>query len=466
MQIGEVLAGKFRVEKVLAAGGMGVVVLATHIALQQQVALKFLLPSALKDESAVARFEREARAAARLRSKHVVRVSDVGTMDDGQPYMVMEFLEGEDLTGVIAKGNVPVDLAIETMTQICDALAEAHKLGIVHRDLKPGNIFMTKDNNGALLVKVLDFGISKLQGDALALTSTAQIIGSPLYMSPEQLRASRDVDPRSDMWALGAILYEMLTGRVPFMADNVMELAFKVLETTPEPVSKVRDDVPAHVIAAIDACLAKNRDDRVPSPGALVRMLLAAKDTTGDALTDTQKDTSARPESAPPRSTSSEPPGGIAAATGTSWNTNASGSGRRPRSWIVAAVAVLGVGGTVAFVKAGSGTPAAPSGVPSIPTTPMVEQAADTNAPSASSSLGLFRNPSASPNPNPSASPSASVSAAPTSTNLTKATRPDPAQVPRVVKPAASVSAGVVTCTVVADGFDPDGNPKFKKVCN
>ena len=271
---GDVLAEKFRVDKVVGAGGMGVVVEATHLVLQQRVALKFLHEQATHLPEVVARFEREARAAASLRSPHAVRIMDVGMLADRQPYIVMELLDGQDLASVIRSGGqLSVETAVNYLRQACDAVGEAHKRGIVHRDLKPGNLFVTTDNRGEPLVKVLDFGISKVAGEDLALTETSQLLGSPLYMSPEQLRASRDVDARTDVWSLGVILYEMLAGRVPFTADSMMELLFKIVDSTPEPLSSLRDDIPPHVVHAVEGCLEKERDQRIASVDELMAML-------------------------------------------------------------------------------------------------------------------------------------------------------------------------------------------------
>jgi len=288
-EVGAILAGKFRVDRVLGAGGMGVVVEATHLALRQRVAIKFLNQRGRENPDAVARFQREGRAAAKLRSKHVVRVMDVGALDDGQPYLVMEYLEGRDLASALKDGPMGVDAAIDVMLQICDAVGEAHKAGIVHRDLKPSNVFLTTDNNGAELVKVLDFGISKVDDDALSLTSTSELLGSPLYMSPEHLRASRDVDPRSDVWSLGVMLYEMLTGRRPFTGVTMPELVFNVLDTSPEAITTIRDDVPAHVVHAVEKCLAKERADRVASVAELVQMLAPDRAISKSTSTSTKE---------------------------------------------------------------------------------------------------------------------------------------------------------------------------------
>ncbi|HEY3664483.1 MAG TPA: serine/threonine-protein kinase, partial [Polyangiaceae bacterium] len=209
---GDVLAGKFRIERVLGQGAMGVVVAATHIQLDERVALKFLLPEALANADAVARFAREARAAVKIKSEHVVRVSDVGTLESGSPYMVMEYLQGQDLSEWMTNhGTLNVSDAVEFLLQACEALAEAHALGIVHRDLKPANLFVTARRDGTPCIKVLDFGISKFTapGSNLNMTKTSTIMGSPLYMSPEQLSSTRTVDARTDIWALGVILFEL-----------------------------------------------------------------------------------------------------------------------------------------------------------------------------------------------------------------------------------------------------------------
>ena len=264
---GDVLAGKYRVDRILGVGGMGVVVAATHLQLEQKVALKFMLPWALQNAMAVERFAREARAAVRLKSEHVARVLDVGTLETGSPYLVMEFLEGVDLHDLIhapaPAGRVSVEESIDYLLQACDAVAEAHALGIVHRDLKPRNLFLTTGNDGKAQIKVLDFGISKMTtpGD-LSLTRTTEIMGSPNYMSPEQLKSSRGVDERSDIWALGVILYEMLGGNVPFVAETLTQLTAMVLTEPPKPLKDLRPDVPQALLQIISRCLEKDATKR------------------------------------------------------------------------------------------------------------------------------------------------------------------------------------------------------------
>jgi hypothetical protein len=274
---GDVLAGKYRVESVLGVGGMGVVVAAHHIQLDERVALKFLLPEALTNPEAVARFVREARAAVKIKSEHVARVTDVGQLENGSPYMVMEYLDGGDLAAWIRqRGAMPIDQAVDFVLQACEAIAEAHALGIVHRDLKPANLFCVRRADGQLSIKVLDFGISKVTQPGAPghdMTSTIAVVGSPLYMSPEQLQSSKSVDARTDIWSLGILLFELLTGRVPFEGETVTELVIKIATAPAPPVSSLRADIPARLVHVIATCLDKARERRFPSVGDLALAL-------------------------------------------------------------------------------------------------------------------------------------------------------------------------------------------------
>jgi eukaryotic-like serine/threonine-protein kinase len=273
---GDVLDGKYRVERVLGVGGMGVVVQARHIDLNTRVALKFMLPEALKDAENVQRFQREARAAVRLRSDHTARVLDVGRMKNGAPYMVMEFLVGQDLGQLLeGSGAMPVFTAFEYILQACEAIAEAHAVGIVHRDLKPRNLFLARRVDGRPLIKVLDFGLAKTLDSTQdhALTRTTAVMGSPQYMSPEQMRASRSVDARSDIWSLGVCLYELLTGVVPFDAPTVPELCALVLKDPPRPPHEVRPDIPYPLSMVVMRCLEKDASLRFPDIALLAEAL-------------------------------------------------------------------------------------------------------------------------------------------------------------------------------------------------
>ncbi|HEY0189978.1 MAG TPA: serine/threonine-protein kinase, partial [Kofleriaceae bacterium] len=220
-QVGDVLAGKYRVDKILGIGGMGMVVAATHLEIDQRVALKFMLPSSAESSESAMRFLREARAAGRLNSEHVCRVSDVGRFDSGAPYIVMEYLQGDNLGAILRKrGPLRVAEAVDYILQGIEGLAEAHAHGIIHRDLKPDNLFLHKRNDGGFSVKVLDFGISKISVEGLS-TKTGDIMGSPAYMAPEQMESTRNVDHRADVWSLGVVLYQLVVGKPPFHGDTL-----------------------------------------------------------------------------------------------------------------------------------------------------------------------------------------------------------------------------------------------------
>lgn len=272
---GDVLASKYRVEEVLGVGGMGVVVAAEHIELSQKVALKFLLKEAAANDDLVGRFLREARASVRLKGIHVAKTLDVGRLEGGCPYIVMEFLDGHDLHAEIRArdGRLEIEDAASYVVQVAEGLAEAHSLGIVHRDLKPGNLFLTRGLDGRPLVKVLDFGISKTMdsSDGLSLTKTDTLLGSPLYMSPEQMRSSKDVDERSDIWALGAIAFELLTGKVPFDATSLVELLLKVAQDPAPSPKLLRPELPDALCAAVLKCLEKDADTRFLNVGELAQ---------------------------------------------------------------------------------------------------------------------------------------------------------------------------------------------------
>lgn len=276
---GDVLASKYRIEGVIGAGGMGVVVSAMHLELEQRVALKFLLPQAATNDELVGRFVREAKASVKLKGTHVAKVLDVGRMDDGRAYIVMEYLDGRDL-GAELKASTEqfaIEDAVSWMLQACEGLAEAHALGIVHRDLKPANLFLSRSPDGRALVKVLDFGISKSinpnSSDMLSLTKTEMLLGSPLYMAPEQMRSSKYVDERSDIWALGAIAYELLTRKVPFEADTLLDLCFKVAQEGCRPVHEVRPEVPRELSDVVMRCLEKDAQARWVDIGELASAL-------------------------------------------------------------------------------------------------------------------------------------------------------------------------------------------------
>ncbi len=274
-QVGDVLASKYRIDRILGEGAMGIVVAATHLELGTQVAVKFMLPAAVAGHEGVERFLREARAACRLRSEHVCRVLDVGRLETGAPYIVMEMLEGEDLQGVLdTRGVVPIGVLARYAQQICEAIGEAHALGIVQRDLKPQNLFLVRKFGGAEVVKVLDFGISKLaSSDDAIRTHHAAIMGTPAYMSPEQCQSSAQVDGRTDIWAIGVILYQLSSGRLPFDGSDFLQLAMAVMNTVPPPPSTIRGDLPPSFDAVVMRCLAQDRERRFATAQELAAAL-------------------------------------------------------------------------------------------------------------------------------------------------------------------------------------------------
>ena len=262
---GDMLGGKYKVERVLGAGGMGVVVAARHVDLGQRVALKFMLKEAMTDPSHAERFLREAKAAVQLKSVHTAKVLDVGRLNNGEPYMVMEYLDGRDLDEELRRaGPMPPHVAVDFILQACEALAEAHGLGMIHRDIKTKNMFLTTKVDGRPLVKVLDFGLAKTIGghNDVSLTATNSVFGSPQYMSPEQMRSAKDVDTRSDIWSIGVCLYELLTGHVPFDASGVAEICAMVLKDPVAPPSTHIAGLPADLEAAVMKCLEKDPTQR------------------------------------------------------------------------------------------------------------------------------------------------------------------------------------------------------------
>jgi serine/threonine-protein kinase len=414
-QPGDMLVEKYRVKQVLGAGGMGVVVSAEHVQLGQTVALKFLRPNAFAGQSAVERFLREARASAKLKSEHVVRVTDVGTLDTGAPYMVMEHLTGTDLAAELVKRQrLPVEEALGYLLQACEAIAEAHAAGIVHRDLKPSNLFLTRYPDGSPLVKVLDFGISKTLSKTTdlepSLTGTAELMGSPRYMSPEQIRAAKQLDGRSDVWSLGVILYELLAGRAPFDGDSLPEVLAQISADPPIALDDVCKGLPEGLEAVILRCLEKNRDDRYGSVGALALALSPYASAAGRRSIERIRAIAGLPAAPPPPAAVPAPvaeptmteavssPAAVRTATG--WGATRAGSAPQAKRWPLvasagAAVAVLVVVGIFVATRSGGVGPGARSEVVASVVTPQALMP----APVATPALAL---PSATPPPEPS----------------------------------------------------------------
>jgi serine/threonine-protein kinase len=380
---GDLLAGKYRVERVIGRGGMGVVLSAEHLVLRQRVAIKMLRGEVGAAAAARARFLREARAAASIQSEHAVRVYDVATTDDGRPYMVLEYLQGTNLDALIEeKGRLSIADACEYVVQACSAVAAAHALGIVHRDLKPSNLFLAERPDGSARVVVLDFGISKTPPSAdephTTLTAPNAVLGTPQYMAPEQVRSSSAADRRSDVWALGVVLYELLAGAPPFVGESMPHLYTLIATAAHAPLRELRPEVPEEVVSIVDRCLAKDPEQRIQDVETLARLLA--------------------PHAYPRRASSPVP---RVVATGRDIPTAAGVEvARRPASSrrLLASVAlvafVLGAGGAIAKVTAARRLPAsmAARGVPAIhlvlPPPPASSSAAlpaATTGPSASS---------------------------------------------------------------------------------
>ena len=281
--------GQYRIEQVLGTGGMGVVVRAEHLQLHTPVAIKFLLPELLGDERVLARFLREARAAVTLKSEHVRRVFDVGTLASGVPYMVMEYLEGNDFHALLReRGRLLAPFVVDSMLQACEALADAHSHGMVHRDIKPSNIFLCSGPGGVPLLKVVDFGISKAVAPiGHELTHRSAVIGTPPYMSPEQLESSKYADARSDIWALGIVLYELVSGHRPFRSESFAGLVMMVAREPMPPLEDVA--LPTGLEEIIAKCLAKNPAHRYQNIAELAAALAPYAATRGQAQRSTER---------------------------------------------------------------------------------------------------------------------------------------------------------------------------------
>ncbi len=283
IKAGDVIADKYRVERVLGRGGMGMVVAVWHQDLHERRAIKFMLPKAAQHAEAVERFLREARAAARLKSSHTVKIHDVARTPTGVPYIVMEYLEGMDLEKLLeTRGSLGMDEACRYILQACEAIGEAHALGIVHRDLKPANLFVTTGVRGDPFVKVLDFGIAKvtrgmdsMDAESPSLTVAHKTMGTPAYMSPEHVSNSKTVDGRSDIWSLGVMLYKLTTGSLPFAANHHPLLYAKILdnrEMAPPP-SRSHSAITPDFDAVVLRCLEKNIYTRFQTIAELVEAI-------------------------------------------------------------------------------------------------------------------------------------------------------------------------------------------------
>jgi serine/threonine-protein kinase len=405
------VAEKYVVERTLGVGGMGVVVAARDRLLDRRVAIKFLLPKLAGSDTAVQRFVREARAATRISSEHVVRLLEIEKLPDGTPFFVMEYLEGSDLRAVLRdRGVLSPSLAVDYVLQAAQAVAEGHVKGVVHRDIKPSNLFLTRRADGTALIKVLDFGIAKTteseQPESSALTSSEDVrLGSPAYSSPEQLQNPRDVDKRSDIWSLGATLYELLCGRPPFEGNGYLELATRILKDPPTPISS-RDlprTLPSGLEKVLRKCLEKERSRRYANAAELAAALAPfGSDDARVSLTRvsgmlaSQSSFPALTSAIPAEhATDLEPTLDVAGEAGRDRRSSNPGSQRRTsqlgaiasepppagkRSWVVIGVAVAAIA-TVLALRAPTAPMATAPNVAAQPAMPAVEAPAPVAAP-------------------------------------------------------------------------------------
>jgi serine/threonine-protein kinase len=464
---GEIIAEKYRVDRVLGEGGMGVVVAVTHLGLHQRFAMKFLLPEVASMPALVMRFTREAQAAVRIQSEHVARVTDVGVLPSGAPYMLMEYLEGQDLGQVLTERGAlpPLDTAGYAL-QALEALAEAHSLGIVHRDLKPGNLFLAQRPSGRSIIKVLDFGISKVEASPTspALTGHNALMGSPGYMSPEQMVEPNSVDRTTDIWAMGVVLYEMLSGVRPFDAPTMPELVAIVLAKPQVPLRQIRPDLPPGLSEVIDRCLMKDKTARYQDVGQLARAL--APFAPGHAAQSVERILGVLGTGGHATSLQAIPLAPLSAARGPGTFSPTSSSGTPARSSApivigigVIAVALLAGGGAAVWKLRSSGrlasTAVSSGSVASVPSAPgsAVEKlsAAPTPPPAELDAGATLTLSSASALPSASSAPSAPHAGR-----------------PRAAAPPAASSAAPASSTPqchTVSYFDDQGEKHFKQEC-
>ncbi len=298
LEAGQIVARKYRVGELIAVGGMGVVHAGTHLELGHTVAIKCVRADCASSGEVVRRFLNEARVAASLRSDHVAKVFDAGWTPDGVPYIVMEHLQGRDLaTQLVESGALPVRDAVRYILEACDALEEAHRAGLIHRDVKPENLFIVEHSNGKTALKLLDFGVSthfRPASGSRRMTAGGHSVGSPNYMSPEQMTSPRDTDQRTDIWSLGAVLYELLTGVRAFDGETVPMICSAVLSTEPAPISKLRPEVSPALERIVQKCLERDRERRFESVALLKEALQPyaapdARDPASNSMTQTAR---------------------------------------------------------------------------------------------------------------------------------------------------------------------------------
>jgi serine/threonine protein kinase len=411
---GTLLAGKFRIERLLGSGAMGAVYAVQHEITRHKRALKLLHPEARMVEDLVRRFLNEASAAGRAGNPHLVETFDAGTLPTGEPYVVMELLQGETLGETLARERVLAPgRAADIVAQAAEGIEAAHRAGIIHRDLKPDNLFLTT-LDGRPFVKILDFGVSKFQATRLGEstgTRAGMVYGSPAYMSPEQIVGQLDLDARSDVYSLGVVLFQSLTGRLPFDAPNIQVLTARMLTEAPIPIETIRPDLPPPLVHVVKRALATAREHRFATAWAMAEALKPSVRTrAGAAELD-------RPVPAPPRvlpTPSSLPPGGSSRPAGMP-------DPRRVLVPIVAGATALAVAGTAALLLAYSKGPPSSAPIPTAalstarlaPLPPAVTLAEPSDLPPLSADRAPRVNETRHPPPGTSAAPAQSGSLRP-----------------------------------------------------
>ncbi len=419
---GETIAGKYLLLRLLGRGGVGVVYEAEHLKLRQRVAIKVLAAEMIAHPVMVERFEREARAMAMLASPRVTRVSDVDVTADGIPFLVMEYLQGRDLQSELKeRGALPTHEAVAFVREACAGMAVVHAAGVVHRDLKPANLFIVDGPPRTL--KIMDFGISKISGDDVDVTMTSTSLGTPAYMSPEQVRSAKHIDVRSDVWSLGVILYRALAGRLPFQGSGSTGMAVAIATEEPTPIEEWRPDLPPGLVAIVRSTLQKDPNARFPSVQSL-----------SDALAPYEQPSGA-PQVVAPAASPGNDPSLASVAMRTSVPTAA-----RPRA-LWAAVAAIGAvvllgGGALLMMRKPDPEPAPP--VMATPSQPIAKSAEPVKSGTPAPIEELEPEPSAAP---PTPSVSASAKPAPTAKPLVPSKplepkKPEPSAAP---KPAGTM---------------------------
>jgi serine/threonine-protein kinase len=451
---GQVLDGKYRIVRLIGEGGMGAVFEGENVRISRRVAIKVLHGAALEKAETVQRFEREAQAAGRIGSDHILEILDLGTLPDGERYMVMEFLNGETLSARIKRHErLTPEQIVPLIRQALVGLGAAHQAGIIHRDLKPDNIFVLHEKTGIRdYVKIIDFGISKFNalGGDMGMTRTGAVMGTPYYMSPEQAKGSGGVDHRSDLYAIGVILYEAVTGEVPFTGNTFNELMFKIVLSEPRPLQQVIPNLDPRFTELVTRAMAREPAHRFSSAEEMIQAL-DALGYGGKAVPNTLTNPNAFQGQAPaiaqaPFAQSSTGAGAVHAGTQGTFATSQQGVpgvSSSSRSGLAlalgAAVLVLGGGAFAAFKVFGSkpadsAVPAAEAPVSAAPVA-----APPPAAPPVTAEAKVEVAPTAAPEPAPSASPEplASASAAPPPVTA-KAVAGRPAPVPRPGKPGGA----------------------------